>query len=432
MAVLAACLFFVCHAPLSAGEETLDEAGAIFSARLDGPITPVSAEIVTHAIETAEKANAALLVIGMDTPGGLMDSMQSIKQDILESKVPVAVYVSPKGAHATSAGFFILMAADLAVMAPGSTGGSAHPVGLGGGEMDEIMMQKVTNAAVSEMRSIAEARGRNPEMATETVEGEINSYTAEEALAGGLIDFIAKDLDDLIAWADGREITRFTGEKQTLHLVKSTTVIEPTLRQKVLAVIANPNILFLLFGIGMAGIYAEVYNPGLIFPGVIGVLSLIMALWATQILPINYAGVLFILLAFALFIAEVQVTSFGLLTVGGVVSLFLGGLFLMKHPVPGLEIDWGFLIGVTALITLFIVTLLILVIRAHKLKVTTGRAGLVGERGEATVDFGPEGKVFVHGEYWNAVTADPSLKKGSKIVITEVRGSSLVVELAAD
>jgi len=402
--------------------------GKVCVVRYSGPIHPIAAEIIQGAAARAEKEKAQLLVIELDTPGGLMNSMQDIKKAILNSPVPVAVFVSPKGAQAASAGFFIVLAADLAVMAPGSSMGAAHPINLQGGEMSEALEKKILHSAVSELKSMAEVRGRNPELAIEAVQGEIKSFTAEEALEHNLIDFIANNLDDLIAQSNGREITRFGGEKIILELNNVQIVEIPlTLRERVLSAIADPNILFLLLGLGVLGLYVEITHPGLILPGIIGGIFIILALFSMQALPINYAGVLLILLAFIFFLAEIKVVSYGFLTVGGIISLILGGMLLMKETIPGLEVNLATLITVAMGIGIISAIIVYLIIRAHRGGIHSGAEAMIGEEGAADTAIHKDGRVFIHGEYWNAFS-DDTIDAGALIVVVGQQGMKLKVK----
>lgn len=422
--------FSVAGATLVNADETLPpSAGPTLVVSVSGPIHPVAAEVIARAVGKAREDDAALLVIELDTPGGLMSSMQDIKKAILNSPVPVAVFVSPKGAQAASAGFFIVMSADLAVMAPGTSTGAAHPVDISGGEeISEVMGKKILHSAVKELQSVAEVRGRNPELAIEAVQGEVKSFTAEEALAEGLIDFIAEDVHDLIRKANDRAVTRFTGEEEVLTLDEREIVeLEQTLRERVLGAIANPNVLFLLLGLGVLGLYVEISNPGLILPGVVGGICIILALFSMQALPINYAGVLLMLLSFVLFLVELKVASYGLLTLGGILSLLLGGMLLIKEPVPGLAINWTTLISVAVFIGALVALVVYLVVRAHGEDVWTGQEGMVGKRGVAATPVHREGRVFVQGEYWRAISAAP-IEKDEPVEIVGVSEMTLKVQ----
>ncbi|MFB3902658.1 MAG: nodulation protein NfeD [Acidobacteriota bacterium] len=400
---------------------------AINKVKIDGMIDPITSEFIGKAIRQAEENRAEFLLLELSTPGGLGVSMQEIIQDILNSKVPVVCYVTPQGAHAASAGFFILLSSDIAAMAPGTNTGSAHPVFPFGME-NKIMLQKVRNDALASLRSIVKQRKRNYEMAEKAVT-ESKSYTAQEALDGGLIDLIARDQRDLLEKLKGRQVTRFTGETQILEVRGQPIVtIEPTVREKVLSAVANPNLALVLGLLGLLGIYLEFTHPGLILPGVVGTIALILALVGFSLVPINLVGALLILVAIGLFVAEVKVQGFGLLGIAGVISMVLGMLFLVDTPYPEVRIGLGLAFGVAIPFALIFVFLLRLVIRAQKHRITTGEAGLIGLIGEARTEITPEGgKVFVYGEWWRATSRTP-IPAGTRVRILEAHNLDLVVE----
>jgi membrane-bound serine protease (ClpP class) len=368
---------------------------------LDGVVHAVTAAHVIQAIDRADAAGAPLVVIRMDTPGGLDSSMRQIVDRMLNCRTPVAVFVSPSGAQASSAGFIIMVAADLAAMSPGTSTGAAHPVA-GLGQMDEVMSKKVTSAMAAYIRSKAERRGRNVEMAEKAVV-ESKSFTEKEALELKLIDLIAKDVPDLLAQLDGREVRRFDGTTVSLHLKGQRTVaVRMDWRQAILSTIARPEILFLLLLGALAGLGAEISHPGLIFPGIIGALCLILFLFATQIIPVNWAGVLLVLLAVGLFAAEVKVASYGLLTVGGLVAMILGAMMLVDSPLPELRVDPWKLAPFILVFAGFTIVLVRLVVQAQRRRAKTGAEGLVGRLGVADTDLQPDGWVLVQGERWRA------------------------------
>jgi membrane-bound serine protease (ClpP class) len=308
----------------------------IYIIKVSDAISPGVAEFVKDGIETAEKDSAACLIIELDTPGGLAESMRRIIQSILGSKVPVVVFVSPSGARAASAGVMITMAADVAAMAPGTNIGAAHPVGAGGKDISGKMSEKVINDMVAHAKSVAEERGRNAKWVEEAIRESV-SVTEKEALKENIIDLIAEDTDDLIQQLNERKIK----EKGVLKLDKSEKIIvEPTLRTKILKTISDPNIAYILLMIGLAGLYFELSHPGAIFPGVIGGIALVLAFFALQTLPVNYAGILLIVLAIIFFIMEMKITSYGLLSVAGIISLLLGSLMLFKDIGPDLKLSW--------------------------------------------------------------------------------------------
>ena len=394
---------------------------AVWKITVDAPIHPVTSEYIRHSLDRAEAESAELFILVLNTPGGLDSSMREIIERVLKARSPVAAYVHPSGGRAASAGFIIGIACDLFVMSPGTNTGAAHPVGvsLTGQEMDKTMSEKVVQDAASYIRTLAEKRGRNVQMAEEAVRLS-RSYTETEALQGGLIDLVAKDVPDLLAQLEGKKIKRFDGEETVLAL-KGLTVQDVPLsgRQKFLLTISNPNLAYLLLMIGLLGLYFEFANPGAILPGVLGAISLLLAIFAFQILPINYVGLILILLAIVLFILEVKVHSYGMLSVGGILAMIIGSLMLIKAPIPELRPSLRFVIPVALGFALIFVFLVWLVVRSHKARVQTGREGLLGETGLALTDLNLEGKVFVHGEYWKARAEEP-IPKGSKVVISGV------------
>jgi membrane-bound serine protease (ClpP class) len=396
---------------------------------LDGVVHAVTAAHVVQAIDRADATGAPLLVVRMDTPGGLDSSMRQIVDRMLNCRTPVAVWVGPSGARAASAGFIIAVSADVAAMAPGTNIGAAHPVA-GLGQMDEVMSKKVTSDAAAYIRGKAERRGRNVEMAEKAVV-ESRSFTEKEALELKLIDLVAKDVEDLLAQLDGREVKRFDGTTAVLRLAGQKTVdVRMDWRQAILSTIARPEILFLLLLGALAGLGAEISHPGLVFPGVLGALCLILFLFASQIIPVNWAGVLLVVLAIALFAAEVKVASYGLLTVGGLVAMILGAMMLVDSPLPELRVDPWKLFPVIVVFAAFTIALVRLVIQAQRRKPQTGAEGLVGRRGEAETDLDPEGWVIVQGERWRATAAEP-VPRGGKVEVQSVEGLLLRVRKGA-
>jgi membrane-bound serine protease (ClpP class) len=388
-------------------------------------ISPGTADFIKSGIKTAEENRAACVIIELDTPGGLAESMRLIVQDILGSKVPVVVFVYPGGARAASAGVMITMAADVAAMSPGTNIGAAHPVGAGGKDIDETMSEKVINDMVAQAKSVAEQRGRNAKWVESAIRESV-SVTETEALRENIIDLIAKDTDDLIRQLNGREIK----DRGTLKLddVKKVTIKE-TLRTKILKTISNPNIAYILLMIGLAGLYFEFSHPGSIFPGVIGAIALILAFFAMQTLPVNYAGILLVVLAIVFFIMEMKITSYGLLSIAGVVSLLLGSLMLFKGNTPEMKLSLQVLLPTIILISGFFIAVASLVFKAQISKPATGSTGLVGEIGVVKKALLPEGKVFVHGELWNARAKDP-IEKDAKVRVVQVVNLVLEVEAA--
>lgn len=397
----------------------------IVKVRVDGTINPITQEYIERAIARAEQIKADAVLIDISTPGGLSDSTRSIIERMLSSKVPVIVYVTPTGARAASAGFFILEAADVAAMAPGSNTGAAHPVLLGQ-KMDETMSKKVENDAAAFMRSFVSKRGRNVEVAESAVR-ESKSWTDQEALQNKLIDVIAKDQTDLISQLNGRTVTRFDGQKATLHFRNENVEEYPmTLRQNILDWLMDPNIAFLVLAVGALCLYFEFNHPGAILPGVIGLIAVVLAIFALNLLPTRYAALGLILAAFVLFGLEAKYTSHGVLGIGGIFALTLGGLLLVDGPIPEMRVKLWTALGVSiplGAITMFLMTI---VLKARRNKVATGEEGMIGEVGIARTDLVPEGKVFVHGELWNAIASEP-VKTGEQVVVTRVHGLQIEV-----
>jgi membrane-bound serine protease (ClpP class) len=398
--------------------------GAIYRITVDAPIHPITSEYIMRAIDKAAEADARLLIIVLNTPGGLDTAMREIIAKILASPVPVMTYVGPGGARAASAGFYIGIASDLFVMAPGTNTGAAHPVGISitGQSMDKTMEDKVTHDAASYIKSLAEKRGRNVQAAEAAVRESL-SYTEKEALEKGLIDFVAGTTEEIIAHFDGRTLQRFDGGTVELRLKGEEVIDLPmSARQKFLLTISNPNLAYILLMLGLLGLYFEFAHPGAILPGVLGGISLLLAIFSFQILPINYVALLLILLAIGLFILEVKVQSFGILGVGGVVAMVIGSVMLIDSPIPELQPSLKIIIPLAVGLSLIFLFLLGLVVRAHSRKAFTGKEGLIGEVGTAQTDLGLEGKVFVHGEIWNAEAVEP-IARGTKVKVTRVLDS---------
>jgi membrane-bound serine protease (ClpP class) len=397
----------------------------VVAVSVDGMVHPITVEIVNHAIEQARAEHAEILLVRLSTPGGLLDATRKLIEELEASPVPVVTYVTPSGARAASAGFFLLEAGDIAAMTPGTNTGAASPV-LIGQQMEETMRKKVENDAAALLRSMTTRRGRNSQLAEQTVR-EAKAFTEKEALDNKLIELIAPNEQQLFKQLDGREITRWDGHKQVLHL-SGATVIEAnlTLRERLIAAIADPNIGFILLVLGALGIYVEFSNPGLIFPGVAGAILVLLAMSALSILPISWVGVALLALAVALFILEAKFASHGILGFGGTLSMILGAVLLIDGP-PELRIRYSTAISVAipfALITMFLVSI---VIRARKGKVLTGVTGMIGEIGIASTQLAPEGQVLVRGEYWTAV-ADAAISAGTRVRVKAVEALKLRVE----
>ncbi len=395
---------------------------------IDGVINPVVAEFIIKAIKSSVSENAECLIIQMDTPGGLDLSMRSIIKEMMNADIPVVVYVSPSGSRAASAGAIITLAAHLAAMAPGTNIGAAHPVALGGGKMEDEMAAKVENDAAAYVESIATKRNRNKEWAIKAVRESV-SITEKEALKIKVIDLIASDLTDLLTQIDGHKVSTALGDKTLFTKNAATTRIEMGLREKILDTLSNPNIAYILMMAGLLGLYFELSNPGAIFPGIVGGISLILAFFAFQTLPVNYAGILLILLAVILFILEIKVTSFGMLSVGGIIALTLGSLMLFDSPASFLRVSLDTIIPVVAVTSGLLILAVSLAIKAQRRKPTTGKEGLLGEIGVAKSTIDPQGKVFIHGEYWDA-TSDEPIPQGTRVKVIEVNHSVIKVKKA--
>lgn len=402
-----------------------EEKRAAYVIKIHDIITPAIAEFVGKSIEQATQDRAECLIIQMDTPGGLDLSMRDIIKEMMNADIPIIVYVSPSGARAASAGALITLAADIAVMAPGTNIGAAHPVAMGG-KMDRAMTEKVVNDAVAYVKSIAEKKGRNVQWAIRAVRDSV-SITETEALKLKVIDIIAKDLNDLLEKIDGKVVEKTKGKIKLATKGIPLKTVEMDFRIRFLAALSNPNIAYILMMIGLVGLYFELAHPGVIFPGVIGGICLILSFFAFRTLPVNYAGILLIILGAILFIAEIKVTSYGILTIGGVVSMILGSIMLFESPAPYLRASFSVIIPTVLVISAFFIFALTAAIRAQMAKPTTGSEGMVGETGIAMTRLDTEGKVFVHGEYWSAHAETP-VEAGEKIRVLKVDGLNVKVE----
>jgi len=394
-----------------------------------GTINPVLVDYIEGGINHAEEGNAIACIIQLDTPGGLDTSMRDIVQDIVNAQVPVVVYVSPSGARAASAGVFITMAAHVAAMAPNTAIGAAHPVAIGAegeAQMSEAMEEKIVNDAAAYIRSIAEAHGRNMEWAEKAVRESV-SATEQEALELNVIDMVAPDLTALVSQLDGWQVTMLDGSVVSLQTQGATiNHVEMSWTEDFLYAIADPNIAYMLMSIAMLGIMAEIFNPGLIFPGVVGGISLLLAFYSLGVLPVNYAGILLIVLALGLFIGEVLTTSFGLFTAGGITALVIGSLILFKGG-PLFKVDIGLIVIIVICIAAFFTFAIQRVIRAHRSQATTGREELVGKTAVVKVALAPDGTVFFKGERWKAISEKSRIKPGEEVIITRVEGLTLYV-----
>jgi membrane-bound serine protease (ClpP class) len=417
-----------------AGTETPAGAPIVVAADYDGIIHPVAAEFVDGVIGRAEARGAALVVLTLRTPGGLVDSTRTITSRMIAAKPPVAVYIAPSGSRAASAGFLITIAADVAAMAPGTSIGAAHPVSGDGAPVSDTVAKKAASDVAAYARSLAEKRGRNITLAEQAVV-ESRAFTDAEARSADppLVDLIARDLDDLLAQLDGREIARFDGRRTVLH-TKGASIerIEMTWRQRLLSTIAHPQIAYLLFSLGTLGLTIELWSPGAILPGVVGGVCLLLAFFAFQVLPVNYVGLLLVLFGIVLLILEVKVASVGLLAAGGLVSLVLGSMMLIDSPLPELQVGLRLILPIVFGIAVVLTMLVRLAVRAQRQRSVTGTAGLIGEHGRALSDIaaGGEGTVSAHGETW-AATAEDAIAAGDAIEVVAVDGLTLRVRRQA-
>jgi len=406
----------------------------VLELRIDGDVDPILAAYVDEGLADAARRNAALALITMDTPGGLSDSMKDMIQHILVSKVPVAVYVSPTGARGASAGFYILLSADIAAMAPGTHAGAASPVLAIGGyvpQIDEVLRKKINNDAMAFLRSFTERRGRNPVLA-ETAITESKAFTEKEALDGKMIDLVVNSPEELLRQIDGREIKRFDGTRLKLNLAHAVrTTFELSTRQKFLNRIVQPDLVFVMLILGVLGLYTEFTHPGVVVPGVIGGICLLLALYALNFLPVNLAGLFLIALAMAFFILEAKMPSHGVLALGGVVSMFLGAIFLIRSPLTSGGVSVSVALAATLPFAVVAVFLTRLVLRSRKWKTTTGKEELIGSQGVVVklLQSGAEGMIRVHGELWRAESAQP-VQEGKTVRVLRVQGLKLYVEPA--
>lgn len=399
---------------------------AVLRVVVDDLIHPLSDEFVGRALDEAARTKADVVVIELRTPGGLETSMRGIVEKIIQSPVPVIVWVGPSGSRAASAGFFILQAADVAAMAPGTNTGAAHPVLLGQ-KLDDVMKMKLQNDAAAFMRSIVQRRGRNVAVAESGVR-EAKSFTEDEALATKLIEVVAPDVPSLLRWADGKTVKRFNGSKSVLHIAgKPVVAYEMTLRQRVLSWIMDPNVAFILIVLGMLAVYAEFSHPGAILPGVVGLIAILLSILALNLLPTRFTAILLILAAFALFALEAKFVSYGVLGTGGVLCLVFGGLLLVDGPIPEMRVHPLTALVVSVPLGLIAVFLMSLVLRAHKNPVVTGTHAMIGEIGVARTAVDAGGQVFVHGELWNAM-AKNAIPEGARVRVREVDGLRVIVE----
>ena len=403
---------------------TFAQPNTIHKITIDGVINPVATEYILESIADAEDAGAELLLIEMDTPGGLMVSMHEIVKGILSADVPVVVYVSPSGSRAGSAGVFITIAAHIAAMAPGTNIGSAHPVNMGGQQdTSQIMEEKIVNDAVAHIRSVAEKRGRNADWAESAIRESAN-ITEKEALKLKVVEYVVPTVDSLLTAIHGQEVDVLSGKRILNTENARVEDYEMNWRQKALDMLSDPNILYILFLVGITGISLELYNPGSILPGVVGGISMILFLYSVQTIPVNIAGLLLIVFSAILFLLEIKIPSYGLLTIGGVIALLLGSIMLVDSPLPFLQISWKVILGATITISLFFILVFGFVLRAHRKKPSTGKEGLIGEEGLTIETLNPTGMIEIHGEIWKAIS-DQNIKKGQRVSVQEVDSKHL-------
>jgi len=419
------CLFFLIslHPSFAFSEEPKRDVMVI---TINGVINPVASEYIGKKIMVANEKRVEALVIELDTPGGLDASMRKIVKDIIGSEVPVVVFVSPSGSRAASAGVFITLAAHIAVMAPGTNIGAAHPVGIGE-KMDKVMVEKATNDAAAYIKSLAERRGRNAKWAEDAVRKSISS-TEKEALKQNVIDGVSKDLNSLLSNIDGRQVKTIAGER-VLRTAEANVIREEMgLRYRILDLISNPNIAYILMLLGFYGLFFELTNPGSIFPGVMGGICLILAFYAFQTLPVNYAGLLLIILSIILFILEVKIVSHGVLTIGGIIAMIIGSLMLFESPVPFMKLSLSLVLPAAIVTALFFTFTLSLAYKAYRRRPVTGSEGLMGVEGVANTDITKDGgMVLLHGERWIAYSAEP-IAKGERIIVEAVSGLRVKVK----
>jgi membrane-bound serine protease (ClpP class) len=424
-------IFFVGFMPLLLATALSVRCSAdVLKVTVDDAIQPVTAEYIARALKVASANHNQAVLIEINTPGGLVESTRKIIESIVASPVPVIIYVTPSGSRAASAGFFILESADVAAMAPGTNTGAAHPVILGS-KMDDVMKQKMENDAAALMRSVVAKRGRNVDLAESAVR-ESKSFTEQEALDKKLIEYIAPTEQDLFHQLNGKTFKRFDGTSITLNIAGQPLIdYRMTVKQRILSYIMDPNIAFILLAIGMLALYAEFNHPGAVIPGTVGVVFILLAAFALNFLPVRFAALAMIVGAFALFAAEAKFASHGVLTAGGVALLTLGGLFLVDAPIPEMRVHFWTALAVSAPLGLITAFLMSIAVRARRNKIVTGQQGLIGEIGIAQSSLTPAGKVFVHGELWDAVSVIP-VPAGERIVIRNVDGLTLRVEPTGD
>jgi membrane-bound serine protease (ClpP class) len=408
---------------------TVLSSGEVLKIVVNDAIHPITDEYIGRAIAEAEHNKDQALLIEINTPGGLLESTRDIIEKILASPVPVIIYVTPSGSRAASAGFFILESADVAAMAPGTNTGAAHPVSLGGGKMDDTMKEKIENDSAALMRSVVSKRGRNVEIA-ETAVRQSKSFTDQEALTQKLIDYVAPSEDDLFKQLQGKQVKRFDGQTITLNLVGDPVrPFDMTLKQHILGYLMDPNIAFILFAVGALALYVEFNHPGAVVPGTVGVVFILLAVFAFNLLPVRFAAIVLILASFALFALEAKFATHGVLAIGGIVTLTLGGLLLVDAPIPEMRVHLLTALAVSIPLGLITVFLMSIALKARHNKVVTGVQGLIGEIGLTQSALSPQGKVFIHGELWDAISS-ANVPAGQPVVVRQVKGLQLSVDPA--
>jgi membrane-bound serine protease (ClpP class) len=418
--LLAGALFCLLSVPSSA---------EVLKIVINDNIHPITNEYIGRALAEAARNKDQALLIELNTPGGLLESTRDIIEKIVAAPVPVIIYVTPSGSRAASAGFFILESGDVAVMAPGTNTGAAHPVTIGGGKMDDVMKEKLENDSAALMRSVVSKRGRNVEVAESAVR-QSKSFTEQEALSQKLIDYVASSEEDMFKQMQGKPVKRFNGQTVTLDLVgEPVRNLDMTLKQRILAFIMDPNIAFILLAIGALALYAEFNHPGAVVPGTVGVIFILLAVFALNLLPVRFAAVVLILASFVLFTLEAKFTTHGVLAIGGIVTMVLGGLLLVDAPIPEMRVHLLTALAVSIPLGIITVFLMSIALKARRNKVITGAQGLVGEIGVAQTPLSPQGKVFVHGELWDAVSS-ANVPIGQTVVVRQVDGLHLQVDPA--
>lgn len=434
---ISACLslvaFFLCARPPSTSAAPAPSSSSVYELQIDGEIEPILAEYIVDGIDAANRANASLILITEDTPGGLDSSMREIIAAILHSRVPVVTYVAPSGSRAASAGFFILISGDVAAMSPGTDTGAASPLLEFAGspvKVDDTLERKIMNEATAYLRSYASRRGRNVPLAVTAVT-DAKAFSEKEALDGHLVDLIAPNTDALLAALNGRTITRLDGSQQTLRLIDPSIDLHlMSGREKILDRIVQPDAFFILLLVGVLGLYAEFTHPGMFAPGVIGGIAIVLALFAMHMLPVNFAGLVLILLALILFVLEAKFPTHGILGIGGAIAMLLGALMLIRSPITGGGVHLSTALAVTIPVALIVIFLMRLVLRSFRWKQSTGSEQLVGSEGqmmEPVESAGAKGMVLIHGELWRACAGE-AIPKGTRVRVSRVDGLTLTVE----